>query len=53
MAAAVDATPAPVTQSRPTQIQMNHNAPRDAHNLATLGPGLNALVKQVSFVNRI
>ncbi|CAK7562396.1 MAG: E1 ubiquitin-activating protein uba2 [Sporothrix epigloea] len=46
MAAAVDATPAPVTQSRPTQIQMNHNAPRDAHNLATLGPGLNALVKQ-------
>ncbi|CAK7219600.1 E1 ubiquitin-activating protein uba2 [Sporothrix bragantina] len=46
MAAAVDAPSALVTQSRPTQIQMTPNAPRDAHNLATLGPGLNALVKQ-------
>ncbi|CAK7212992.1 E1 ubiquitin-activating protein uba2 [Sporothrix curviconia] len=46
MAAAVDAPSAPVPQSRPTQVQMTPNAPRDAHNLSTLGPGLNALVKQ-------
>ncbi|CAK7207638.1 E1 ubiquitin-activating protein uba2 [Sporothrix eucalyptigena] len=46
MAAAVDAPSAPVTQVTPTQIQMTPNAPRDAHNFATLGPGLNALVKQ-------
>ena len=47
MAAAAEAYSVPMAQPRPTQIQMTLNAPRDVHNLSTLGAGLNALVKQV------
>ncbi|ERS96572.1 hypothetical protein HMPREF1624_06779 [Sporothrix schenckii ATCC 58251] len=47
MATAVDAPAnAPASPAKPTQVQMTPNALRDAHNMETLGRGLNALVKQ-------